>query len=103
MTLVISCQNQKDAKEIQSAEVKKSESFEYVSEQFADLKILRYQIPGFEQLSLQQKKYVYYLTQAGLSGRDIMYDQNYRYNLSIRRALENIYKNYHHFLPIPLY
>ncbi|WKK65476.1 dipeptidyl-peptidase 3 family protein [Lutimonas zeaxanthinifaciens] len=94
MTLVISCQNQKDAKEIQSAEVKKTESFEYVSEQFADIKILRYQIPGFDQLSLQQKKYVYFLTQAGLSGRDIMYDQNYRYNLSIRRALENIYKNY---------
>ena len=68
--------------------------FNYVAEQFADIKILRYQIPGFDQLSLHQKKYVYYLTQAGLAGRDIIYDQNYRYNLIIRRALENIYQNY---------
>ncbi len=68
--------------------------FDYVAEQFADIKILRYQIPGFDQLSLQQKKYVYYLTQAGLAGRDIIYDQNYRYNLIIRRALENVYQNY---------
>ena len=94
LMLVISCQKQKETDDSQNAEVKKAESFEYVSEQFADIKILRYQVPGFDQLSLQQKKYVYYLTQAGLSGRDIMYDQNYRYNLSIRRALENIYKNY---------
>ena len=68
--------------------------FNYVAEQFADVKILRYQIPGFEQLTLQQKKYVYFLTQAGLAGRDIMYDQNYRHNLKIRRSLENIYQNY---------
>lgn len=94
MMLVISCQKQKETSETQNTEVKKAASFEYVSEQFADIKILRYQVPGFDQLSLQQKKYVYYLTQAGLAGRDIMYDQNYRYNLSIRRALENIFKNY---------
>ena len=68
--------------------------FNYFSEQFADIKILRYQIPGFDKLDLSQKKLVYYLTQAGLAGRDIMYDQNYRYNISIRTALENIYKNY---------
>ena len=68
--------------------------FSYFSEQFADLKILRYQIPGFENLSLDQKKLVYYLTEAGLSGRDIMYDQNYRHNLKIRRALENIHISY---------
>ncbi|MEC7895258.1 MAG: dihydrofolate reductase [Bacteroidota bacterium] len=68
--------------------------FAYFSEQFADLKILRYQIPGFENLSLDQKKLVYYLTEAGLSGRDIMYDQNYRHNLKIRRALENIHISY---------
>jgi len=77
---------------IEKIEVKKE--FNYLAEQFADIKILRYQIPGFEHLSLQQKKYVYFLTQAGLSGRDIMYDQNYRHNLKIRRALENIYQNY---------
>ncbi len=68
--------------------------FIYLAEQFADIKILRYQIPGFDQLSIQQKKYVYYLTQAGMAGRDIIYDQNYRHNLTIRRSLENIYQNY---------
>ncbi|MCH2198041.1 MAG: dipeptidyl peptidase 3 [Flavobacteriales bacterium] len=70
------------------------DDFEWQTEQFADLKIIRYQIPGWDKLSLDQKKLVYYLTQAGLSGRDIMYDQNYRHNLEIRKALENIYINY---------
>ncbi len=69
-------------------------AFNYFSEQFADVKILRYQVPGFNELNLSQKKLVYYLSQAGLAGRDIMYDQNYRYNVSIRMALEKIYKNY---------
>ncbi len=68
--------------------------FNYFSEQFSDVKILRYQIPGFDELSLSQKKLVYYLTQAGLAGRDIMYDQNYRHNIAIRTALESIYENY---------
>ncbi len=66
------------------------EDFEWNAERFADIRILRYQIPGFDQLSLDQKKLVYYLTQAGLAGRDIIYDQNYRHNLEIRRALEKI-------------
>ncbi len=57
-------------------------------------KVLNYEIPQWDKLSLKQHKLVYYLTQAGLSGRDIMYDQNYRYNLKIRRALENIYTNF---------
>lgn len=68
--------------------------FEYVVEQFADIKVLRYQIPGWENLTLKEQKLVYYLTQAGTSGRDIMWDQNYKYNLTIRKALENIYQNY---------
>ena len=68
--------------------------FNFFAEQFEDIKVLRYQIPGFDQLSLQQKKLVYFLTEAGLAGRDIMYDQNYRHNLSIRRALEKVYINY---------
>ena len=68
--------------------------FQWQTESFADIGILRYQIPGFDKLNLQQKKLVYYLTQAGLAGRDIMYDQNYRHNLSIRRAMEKIVKNY---------
>ena len=68
--------------------------FSFFSEQFSDTRILRYKIPGFQKLNLNQKKLVYYLTQAGLSGRDIIYDQNYKHNLSIRRALENIYQNF---------
>lgn len=68
--------------------------FSYFSEQFADLKILRYTIPGFESLSLQQKKLAYYLSQAALSGRDIYWDQNYKHNLTIRRILEQIMINF---------
>jgi dipeptidyl-peptidase-3 len=68
--------------------------FDYVVEQFADIKVLRYQIPSWENLTLKEQKLVYYLTQAGTSGRDIMWDQNYKYNLKIRKALEHIYQNY---------
>ena len=68
--------------------------FDYQVEEFADIKILRYQIPGWEDLTLKEKKLVYYLTQAGLSGRDIIWDQNYRHNLKIRGALESIYTLY---------
>lgn len=64
--------------------------FQWSPERFADIKIIRYQIPGFDELNLKQKELVYYLVQAGLAGRDIMWDQNYRHNLSIRRALEAI-------------
>ena len=70
------------------------DDFNYLSEQFADLKIIRYKIPGFDHLTLKQKELVYYLTQAGLEGRDIIWDQNYRYNLAIRKALENVVRNY---------
>ncbi len=70
------------------------DDFKYLTEQFADLKILRYKIPGFDKLSTSQKTLVYYLTQAGLEGRDIMYDMNYRHNLAVRKALEKIIKNY---------
>lgn len=71
-----------------------AEKFEYVSEQFADLRILRYEIPGFDQLSLQQKELLYYLSEAALCGRDINWDQNYKYNLTIRKVLEAIVANY---------
>ena len=70
------------------------DSFEFKVDQFADLSILRYQIPGWDELTLNEKELVYYLTQAGLAGRDIMWDQKYRHNLEIRSALENIYRNY---------
>ncbi len=75
-------------------ENKKVDDFKWEVDEFADLRVLKYKIPGFEKLSLRQKKLVYYLTQAGYEGRDISYDQNYRYNLTIRKALENIYQNY---------
>ena len=73
---------------------KKEDKFQYVSEQFADLRVLRYEIPGFDQLSLQQKELLYYLSEAALAGRDISYDQNYKYNLTIRKTLEAIVSGY---------
>ncbi|MEI6684036.1 MAG: dihydrofolate reductase [Bacteroidota bacterium] len=73
---------------------KGKEKFKYLTEQFADAKILRYQVPGFESLSLKQKELVYYLSQAALCGRDITYDQNFRSNLLIRKTLEAIYQDY---------
>jgi len=71
-----------------------NEDFPFILEQFADLKILRYQIPGWEELTLKEQKLVYYLVEAGLSGRDIMWNMNYRHNLKIRNALENVYTKY---------
>ena len=68
--------------------------FNYSVEKFADLEVLRYHVPGFEELDLMQKELIYYLTQAALEGRDILFDQNCRYNLVIRRTLEAIYENY---------
>lgn len=68
--------------------------FQYVAEQFADLRVLRYQVPGFNELPLQQKKLLYYLSEAALSGRDIFWDQNYKHNLRVRRVLEGILTTY---------
>lgn len=90
MGLIFSCNNPQS--EQKTAE--QTDTFKYLVEQFADLKILRYQVPGFEDLSLNQKKLLYYLCQAGLAGRDIIYDQNGKYNLAIRKTLENIVENY---------
>jgi dipeptidyl-peptidase-3 len=69
-------------------------AFQYEADRFADIRILRYQIPGFEALSVQQKKLLYFLSQAGMSGRDMMYDQNYRHNLRVRKLLEQIVQHY---------
>ena len=71
-----------------------AEQFNYTVEQFADLQILRYRVPGFEELSLKQKELVYYLTEAALQGRDILFDQNGKYNLRIRKMLEAVYTGY---------
>ena len=95
-TFLFSCGGDSTNKEIKTEPLveENDSNFVWKAEQFADLKILRYKINGWDKLSLQQKKLVYYLTQAGYSGRDIIWDQNYRYNLKIRRALENIVENY---------
>lgn len=77
-----------------AVEEEPTDDFQYLADQFADVKVIRYRIPGWDDMELRQKKLAYYLLQAGLVGRDIMYDQNYRHNLTIRRALENIYSNY---------
>ena len=68
--------------------------FNYSVDRFADIEVLSYQVPGFEDLSLQQKELVYYLTEAALNGRDILFDQNCKYNLMVRETLEDIYRNY---------
>ena len=83
---LLSCSTQK-------AETDKDD-FNYSVERFADLEVLRYKVPGFEDLSLKQKELVYYLTEAALNGRDILFDQQGKLNLAIRRTLESVYQNY---------
>jgi dipeptidyl-peptidase-3 len=71
-----------------------AEPFVYEADRFADIRVLRYQVPGFDELPLQQKVLLYYLSEAGMSGRDIFWDQNYRHNLRIRHLLEGIVRHY---------
>lgn len=73
------------------ADIDKAETFDYKVDRFADIQVLRYKVPGFEQLSLDQKLLIYYLTEAALSGRDIVWDQYGKYNLAIRDLMENVY------------
>ncbi|MGV8879475.1 MAG: dipeptidyl-peptidase 3 family protein [Sphingobacteriaceae bacterium] len=73
---------------------KATSGFEVKADSFADLQLLRYQVPGFDQLSLPQKQLAYYLSEAALCGRDMIYDQRGKYNLLIRKTLENIYSTY---------
>ena len=75
-------------------DVKKEKKFEYSNERFADLQMLRYKVEGFENLTLKQKTFIYYLQEAALYGRDILFDQNGKYNLRIRKMLEEVYVNY---------
>lgn len=70
------------------------DDFKYFVEQFEDIRILKYKLPAFESLSLKQKEYIYYLSQAALAGRDILWDQNFRYNLLIRKTLEAVIDTY---------
>lgn len=90
-TVLLSSCSEKKAVAVTSAGTETSSN---LVDRFADIQVLRYDIKGFENLSLDQKKLVYYLSQAGLSGRDIHYDQNNRYNLEIRKCLETIVENY---------
>ena len=71
-----------------------SQPFDYNVDRFADIEVLRYQVPDFESLTLNQKRLVYYLTEAALWGRDILWDQNYKYNLPLRQMIEGVYSNY---------
>ena len=85
---MMSCNTQNSKEEI------KADEFKFFLEQFADVKILRYPVPGFEDLTLRQKELIYYLSQAAIEGRDILFDQNNEHNLAIRRTLEAIFENY---------
>lgn len=71
-----------------------AEAFQYAGERFADIQMLRYQVPGFDELTLRQKTLIYYLSQASLLGRDILWDQNGRFNLRLRRILEAVYTHF---------
>ncbi|PID88752.1 MAG: dihydrofolate reductase, partial [Bacteroidia bacterium] len=74
--------------------MKNTPEFKIQTEQFDDIRILRYQVPGFETLPLNDKIAIYYLAQAALWGRDILWNQNYKHNLQIRKTLENVIQTY---------
>ena len=74
--------------------ITESDNFKYFVDQFEDIRVLKYRLPGFESLTLQQKRFIYYMSEAALSGRDILWDQNFRYNLLIRKTLEGVINNY---------
>lgn len=93
LLVATSCQ-QKSTEYNQTQMIDSLKNVTFESEKFADIEVLHYDIPGWDKLTLKEKKLVYYLAQAGYSGRDIYWDQNYRFNLKIRAALENIYTTY---------
>ncbi|MDM1362560.1 dihydrofolate reductase [Myroides marinus] len=91
--MLLSCGDKKETEKGKEG-VTETEQFEYSVDHFGDIEVLRYQIPGWDNLTLKEKELVYYLSQAGYAGRDIIWDQNYKHNLTIRKALESIYENY---------
>lgn len=91
---LMSCGDKSNHKTTEVVEETQDSSFEVKVDRFADLQVLRYQVPGFDKLTVKQKELVYYLSQAALSGRDIIYASNFKHNIQIRRTLEEIYKNY---------
>jgi len=70
------------------------QEFKYLVDEFADLKVIRYKVPGWDDLTLQQKSFIYYMGEAAKCGRDIFWDQNFKHNLEVRKALENILESY---------
>lgn len=93
--LFLSCdKNKPENTEVSLDKNLQTEEFQHSVDQFADIEVIRYQIPGWDDLTLKEKELVYYLSEAGYVGRDIIWDQNYKHNLKIRRALEHIYQNY---------
>lgn len=88
MNLNSACKNQAETVTVSQ------DDFKYFVDQFEDIRILKYRLPAFESLTLQQKEYIYYLSQAALAGRDILWDQNFRYNLIVRKTLEGIIESY---------
>jgi dipeptidyl-peptidase-3 len=86
--IIPACNNTKKAPQTETGD------FKYFVDQFEDMRVLKYRLPGFESLSLQQKKLIYYLSEAALSGRDILWAQNFKYNLKIRKTFEAIINSY---------
>jgi dipeptidyl-peptidase-3 len=92
-SLLFSC-SQETKKETENPAAAAQAEFEVEADRFADIQVLRYEVPGFNELDLQKKKLVYYLYQAAMSGRDIIYDQKYKHNLSIRKTIDGIWTTY---------
>ncbi len=90
--LLFACSSKKQDQNRKSGN--ETENFKYLVDEFADIKIMRYQVPNWDQLSFQQKEFIYYLGEAAKCGRDILWDQNFKYNLIIRKTLENILSSY---------
>ena len=93
-TLLFSCTAQQNTAAENAPQEQSKPKGQNSIDRFADIEVLRYDVPGWNDLTLKEKEYVYYLSQAGYAGRDIIWDQNYKNNLTIRRALEKIDQNY---------
>ncbi|MCX7973178.1 MAG: dihydrofolate reductase, partial [Candidatus Aminicenantes bacterium] len=91
---VAGCKKAPEKAKETAAKAQAKQAFKWQVDQFADIRILRYQVPGFEELSPRQKELIYYLSEAALWGRDIIFDQNYKHNLKVRKTLDAIVEGY---------
>jgi dipeptidyl-peptidase-3 len=91
LSMIMACNNKQTTDQTLAKEAK---TIDYTVDRFADIEVLRYEVPDFDSLTLQQKQLLYHLSEAALMGRDILFDQNNRYNLAVRRALETVYQDY---------